>query len=81
MWQCGNLPVMARDDPFIRWQQFADGEWHWLEAGEHYHRDWKLVRKAAQMWASREGMVCNVEQFNDGAKIQVLFRPRETVSR
>lgn len=70
---------MARDDPFISWQPLADGEWHWLSRPDDFERDWKLVRKAAQMWASRQGYVCNVEPFNNGTRIQVLFRKKEAV--
>lgn len=69
---------MAPDpDPLIDWARRTDERWHELVAGEHFDRDWRLVRKAAGMWGSRHGYRCLTEYDADSGTLKVRFQPRE----
>lgn len=69
---------MALDaDPLIDWARMTDERPHVLVGGEHFSRDWRLVRKAAGMWAHRHGFRCLTEYDTDGATLSVQFVPRE----
>jgi hypothetical protein len=62
-------------DPLIDWARMTDGQTHQLTRGRHFSRDWRLVRKAAGMWAHRHGYRCLTE--TDGETLSVRFQPRE----
>lgn len=64
--------MSSRPDTFTRWGTLTNGKVHILYAGRDFSRDPLLVRKAAQMWGSRNGFRCNVE-FYDG-NVYVRFR-------
>ena len=69
---------MALDsDALIDWARMTDGRSHGLVAGTHYTRDWKLVRKAAGMWAHRHGFRCLTEYDPGSETLSVQFVPRE----
>jgi hypothetical protein len=63
-------------DPLIDWARMTDGGSHELRSGTHFSRDWRLVRKAAGMWAVRHGYRCLTE-FDGSETLTVKFQPRE----
>lgn len=72
----GTVARMALEsDPLIDWARMTDDRPHALVSGEHFSRDWRLVRKAAGMWAHRHGYRCLTEY--DGEMLSVKFVPRE----
>lgn len=62
-----------RADPQIDWRARADGRNHVLKHGEHYTREAALVRRAAAMWALRNGMRAVTKASEDS--ITVRFVP------
>lgn len=64
----------SRADPFTDWGRFTDERWHVLLHGTDFTRPAKLVRKAAQMWASRNGYRCNVS--GDDRRVSIYFTPK-----
>jgi hypothetical protein len=62
-------------DPQIDWLSRADGKPHTLRALEHYTRSETKVRRAASMWALRNGFRALTEI--GPASITVKFVPRE----
>lgn len=72
--------MALESDPLIDWARMTNGQPHVLVSGEHFSRDWKLVRKAAGMWAHRHGYRCLTEYSDNGAggaTLSVRFQPRE----
>lgn len=68
---------MALDsDPYIDWRSRSDGTSHRLVKPEHFTRDPRKVRKAANMWALRHRMRCLSEIDPDGSAITVRFVER-----
>lgn len=67
---------MALDsDPQIDWRARADGKPHELVRGTHYTRTPDKVRRAASMWALRNGLRALTE-IRTGV-IVVRFVPRD----
>jgi len=64
-------------DPLIDWARMTDDQPHALVRGTHFSRDWKLVRKAAGMWAQRHAKRCLTEYDPDSETLSVRFQPRE----
>lgn len=64
----------SRVDEFTDWARFTDERWHVLIRGDDFSREPALVRKAAQMWASRNGFRCNVEM--DDRRVSLRFVPK-----
>lgn len=67
---------MEARDPWIDWAKMTDERSHELSHGTHFSRNWKLVRKAAGMWAHRHGYRCETE-YDGSATLTVRFLPRE----
>lgn len=67
---------MALDsDPQMDWRARADGQPHVLVRGRHYRRPEAKVRRAASMWALRNGLRALTEI--DEGQITIRFVPRE----
>jgi hypothetical protein len=76
--ECGTVARMALEsDPLIDWARLTDEQPHALVAGTHFSRNWKLVRKAAGMWAHRHGYRCLTDYDAGSATLSVRFVPRE----
>lgn len=71
----GNIATMALDsDPQIDWRSRTDGKTHTLRLGVHYEREPEKVRRAASMWAQRNGFRALTEIGADSVSIR--FTPR-----
>lgn len=74
----GTVVCMPLDsDPLIDWAAMTDARPHVLIRGTHFGRSPELVRKAAGMWASRNGYRCLTEMGSE--RLTVRFEPREAV--
>ena len=71
--------MALESDPLIDWARMTDERPHVLVRGTHFTRDWRLVRKAAGMWAHRHGYRCLTEYDAEGATLTARFVPREAV--
>jgi hypothetical protein len=74
-WYSGT--VNLRTDPIVDWARMTDEQPHVLVAGRDFSRSWRKVRKAAGMWAHRNGYSCRTEYDAEGGTLTVMFLPRE----
>lgn len=68
---------MIRTDPTIDWARMTDDRPHVLAGGVDYTRSWKKVRRAAGMWAHRNGYSCRTTYDPVSETLTVQFLPRE----
>jgi hypothetical protein len=70
--------VALSTDPIIDWARFTNERPHVLVRGTDFERSPELVRKAAGMWAYRNGFRCATSIA--GAMLTVQFIPREAAN-